>query len=306
MNFDWNQARAFLAAADEGSFSKAAQVLGQTQPTISRQISALEHDLGVTLFERSTRSLTPTETGRALITHVRTMADAATAARLAATGRSEAVEGLVTITATELYAPRRLAPVAARIQRENPGLQLELIASSSLQDLKRREADIAIRHARPHQTDLIAKLLEETPAYLCASPGYIAERGRPDSLDALKAHDFIGFDTPERTVDALEALGLSIEPDCIRFFSNDGDVIVALCHAGGGLMVSGADLIEQEGFIPVLTEQVNLSIPTWLVAHRELNTSRRIRLVFDALADALSAKAKRAAPKGTARWKPEP
>ncbi len=296
INFDWNQARAFLAAADEGSFSKAAQVLGLTQPTISRQISALEHDLGVTLFERSTRSLTPTETGRALITHVRAMADAATVARLAATGRSEAVEGLVTITATELYAPRRLAPVAARIQRENPGLQLELIASSSLQDLKRREADIAIRHARPHQTDLIAKLLEETPAYLCASPGYIAERGRPDGVDALKAHDFIGFDTPERTVGALEALGLSIEPDCIRFFSNDGDVIVALCHAGGGLMVSGADLIEQEGFIPVLTEQVNLSIPTWLVAHRELNTSRRIRLVFDALSDALSAKPKRAAP----------
>jgi DNA-binding transcriptional LysR family regulator len=306
INFDWNQARAFLAAVEAGSFSKAAQATGQSQPTISRQVAALEADLGVTLFERSTRTLAPTQAGHALITHVRAMADAATAARLAAAGQSEDVEGLVTITATEMYAPRRLAPVAARIRRQNPGLQLELIASSALKDLKRREADIAIRHARPTQSDLIARLLEETPAYLCASPAYLSERGRPESLSALERHDFIGFDTPERTVEGLAARGLTLNPASIKMFSNDGDVITALCHAGAGLMVNGADLIEQEGFVPVLTDQFRLSIPTWLVAHREVNTSARIRLVFDALADGLSAQRKRAAPEGTARIKSWP
>lgn len=296
INFDWNQARAFLAAVEAGSFSKAAQAIGQSQPTISRQIAALEADLGVTLFERSTRSLTPTEAGLALITHVRAMADAATAARLAAAGRSEAVEGLVTITATELYATHKLAPVAAQLQRDHAGLQIELIASSALQDLKRREADIAIRHARPAQSDLIGRLLGETSACLCASPAYLARRGYPDTLDALKHHDFIGFDAPERTVEALAGRGLKIHPESIKLFSNDGRVLIALCHAGAGVMIMEEEAIELEGFVPLLTDQFRLSIPTWIVAHRELNTSRRIRLVFDALAEALSTKRKRAAP----------
>jgi len=296
INFDWNQARAFLAAVEAGSFSKAAQATGQSQPTISRQVAALEAELGVTLFERSTRSLTPTEAGHALITHVRAMADAATAARLAAAGRSEAVEGLVTITATEIFATHKLAPVAAQLQRDHAGLQIELIASSALQDLKRREADIAIRHARPVQSDLVGRLLEQTPAYLCASQDYLEERGYPTTLEALRHHDFIGFDTPESTAEGLAARGLKIHPDSIKLFSNDGHVLIALCHAGAGVMIMAEEAIAQEGFVPLLTDQFTLSIPTWLVAHRELNTSRRIRLVFDALADALSTQRKRAAP----------
>jgi DNA-binding transcriptional LysR family regulator len=288
INFDWNQARAFLAAVEAGSFSKAAKAIGQSQPTISRQIAALEADLGVTLFERSTRSLTPTEAGLALISHVRAMADAATAARLAAAGRSEAVEGLVTITATELYATHKLAPIAAQLQRDHAGLQIELLASNALQDLKRREADIAIRHARPAQNDLIGRLLGEITAYLCASPAYLAQRGYPDTLDALKHHDLIGFESPQGTVEGLAERGLRIHPDSIKLFSNAGGVLIAWCHAGAGMLILPEEVIEQEGFVPLLTDQFCLSIPTWLVAHRELNTSRRIRLVFDALAEALS------------------
>lgn len=288
INFDWNQARAFLAAAEAGSFSKAAAATGVSQPTISRQVAALEEELGVTLFERTTRSLTPTEAGLALITHVKTMADAAIAARLSATGRAEAVEGVVTITTTEMYAARRVAPIVVAIQKAHPGLQIELLASGALQDLKSREADIAIRHARPTQNDLIARLLEETSAYLCASPGYLAARGVPESLDRLGAHDFIGFDSVEGTVEGLRARGLSIQPDWVKLCSNDGEVIIALCHADAGLMITGADTIKAEGFVPVLQHEFSLSIPTWIVAHRELHTSRRIRLVFDALVEGLS------------------
>jgi DNA-binding transcriptional LysR family regulator len=301
IDFDWNQARAFLAAVQTGSFSAAARALGQTQPTISRQISALEAALGVVLFERSRRSLTPTETGLALAEHVRAMADGATAVRLAATGRSDAVEGLVTITATSLFASRQLAPVVAQIRREFPGIDLEITASNALQDLKRREADIAVRHARPTQADLIGRLIGETAAYLCAAPVYFDRCGRPRSLADLANHEFIGFDHPERTVEGLASRGLAIDPATIRTFSSTGEVQVALCRAGVGLLVAAADTIRDEGFEPVLQDQFRVDVPTWLVAHRELNTSRRIRLVFDALADRLSPQTKRAAPKGTAR-----
>lgn len=301
INFDWNQARAFLAAVETGSFSAAARALDQTQPTVSRQISALESNLGVVLFERSRRSLTPTETGLALAEHVRAMADNATAVRLGATGRSDAVEGLVTITSTSLFASRRLAPVVADIRQAYPGITLEIAASNALQDLKRREADIAVRHARPTTPDLIGRLIEEMPAYLCASPGYFQRHGRPTTLADLHHHTFIGFDQPERTVDELAARGLVIDPGAVRTFSTSGEVLVALCRAGLGMMVIGEDTIEAEGFEPVLQDQFKLEIPTWLVAHRELNTSRRIRLVYDALANQLGRQRKRAAPQGAAR-----
>jgi DNA-binding transcriptional LysR family regulator len=301
IDFDWNQARAFLAAVETGSFSAAARTLGQTQPTISRQISALEAALGVVLFERSRRSLTPTQTGFALAEHVRAMADGAIAVRLAATGRSDAVEGLVTIAATSLFASRQLAPVVAQLRREFPGIDLEITASNALQDLKRREADIAVRHARPTQPDLIGRLIGETSAYLCAAPAYLDRCGRPRSLADLANHEFIGFDQPERTVEGLASRGLTLDPATIRIFSTTGEVQVALCRAGVGLLVAAADMIREEGFEPVLQEQFRVDVPTWLVAHRELNTSRRIRLVFDALADRLSPQTKRAAPKGTAR-----
>ncbi|MGX6647740.1 LysR family transcriptional regulator [Maricaulaceae bacterium MS644] len=301
IDFDWNQARAFLAAVQTGSFSAAARTLGQTQPTISRQISALETALGVVLFERSRRSLTPTDTGLALAEHVRAMADGAIAVRLAATGRSDAVEGLVTITATSLFASRQLAPVVAEIRREFPGIDLEITASNALQDLKRREADIAVRHARPTQADLIGRLIGETTAYLCATPAYFDRCGRPRSLADLTHHEFIGFDQSERTAEGLASHGLTIDPATIRTFSTTGEVQVALCRADVGLLVAATDLIHEEGFEPILQDQFRVDVPTWLVAHRELNTSRRIRLVFDALADRLSTQKKRAAPGGTAR-----
>ena len=104
MSFDWNQARAFLATAEEGSLSAAARAIGQTQPTLSRQVAALEQDLGVTLFERIGRSLSLTQSGLELLDHFRAMGDAANRISLTASGQSQAIEGRVSITATDVTA----------------------------------------------------------------------------------------------------------------------------------------------------------------------------------------------------------
>jgi len=95
VSFDWNQARAFLVTAEQGSLSAAARALGLTQPTLGRQVAALEEKLGVTLFERGRRSLFLTQSGLELLDHVRMMGDAAGRISLTASGQSQAIEGLV-------------------------------------------------------------------------------------------------------------------------------------------------------------------------------------------------------------------
>ncbi|MFT6024740.1 MAG: DNA-binding transcriptional LysR family regulator, partial [Ascidiaceihabitans sp.] len=155
--FDWNQARAFLVTAEEGSLSAAARALGLTQPTLSRQVSGLETALGLTLFERTPRALLLTQAGTEVLAHFRSMGDAANRISLTATGQSQAITGHVVIAATNMMATHYLPPILKKIQAKAPELTIEINASNELSDLRRREADIAIRHVRPQDENLFAK-----------------------------------------------------------------------------------------------------------------------------------------------------
>ncbi|MGJ3232363.1 MAG: LysR family transcriptional regulator [Oceanicaulis sp.] len=287
--FDWNQARAFLAVSEHASFSAAARALGVTQPTVSRQIAALEAALGVTLFERGPRTMALTQTGAALAEHVRAMGEHAAALALSATGAAAGIEGRVAITATSLFASRHLPALIAALRTEAPGIEVEIVASNALEDLRRRDADIAIRHARPDQQDLIARLVGEIGARIYAAPGYLDRAGRPATLDALAAHDYVGFEQPERMVATLAEYGLHIDPKRVPARSTSGEVLVALVQAGLGLSVLPDDAAQAAGLEPVLGDTFSIPVPVWLVTHRELHTSARIRLVFDRLASHLKA-----------------
>ena len=177
---DWNQARAFRATADTGSLSAAARELGLTQPTLSRQVIALEDSLGITLFERVGKRLELTDAGRELLPHARKMSSAADAMELAASGKSETIEGFVSISATDGVSQNLLPPALSRIHEAAPGLKLEIIVSNSLSDLLRREADIAVRHVRPTEPELIAKLLRQAKAGFYASRRWVEENGHPN------------------------------------------------------------------------------------------------------------------------------
>ncbi|MDJ0951584.1 MAG: LysR family transcriptional regulator [Alphaproteobacteria bacterium] len=289
VSFDWNRARAFLATAEEGSLSAAARALGQTQPTLSRQVAALEEDLGVTLFERVGRSLALTQSGLELLDHFRAMGDAASRISLAASGQSQAIEGQVRITATNITATYHLPAVLKQLREIAPGIEIDVIASNEVRDLTRREADIAIRHGRPEQPDLIAKLVRETSAHLYASTEYLDKHGRPETPSDLSSADFIGVEDPARLLPVLNGLGLSLTRDNFKLTSSSGTVLMALVEEGLGIglfVKEWAELVP--GLEPVLPELEPIPVPVWLVTHRELHTSRRIRLVFDLLADAFS------------------
>ncbi|MEM8821401.1 MAG: LysR family transcriptional regulator [Pseudomonadota bacterium] len=288
--FDWNQAKAFLATAETGSLSAAARALGLSQPTLSRQVAALEADLGVALFERIGRSLSLTGPGLELVEHVRAMGEAAGRVSLAAAGRTEAIEGRVAISASDVVAVHQLPPILARLRTEAPGIEIEGVAANEISDLQRREADIAIRHVRPEQPDLVARLIRETTAHLYAATSYLEAHGRPTTPDDLGDATFVYPGRSEPIIAALNGLGVGVSRDQFRLSSESGVVYWEMVRRGLGMGLMSRDVAactpEVEQVLPNLPP---IPMPVWLVTHQELRTSRRIRLVFDILAEAIGA-----------------
>ena len=286
VSFDWNQVRAFLATAEEGSLSAAARALQATQPTLSRQVSALEQDLGVTLFERGHRSMDLTESGVELLEHVREMGEAALRVSLAASGQAQDIEGQVTITATNMFATKHLPLILASVRDEAPGLEIEILTSNDVRDLRRREADISIRHARPEHSDLIAKRIGETVAQLYAATSYLDRVGRPKRPSDLVTFDFIGFEDPELMLPHFNAMGVPVTRDHFKLYTASGTLYLALIEQGLGAGVLTKDVADERPDLELVEPNLPpFEVPVWLVTHRELHTSRKIRLVFDLIAD---------------------
>jgi len=263
--------------------------LGLTQPTLGRQVAALEEELGVTLFERVGRSMSLTQSGLQLLDHVRAMGDAAGRISLTASGQSQAIEGQVRITASDVTCVYHLPDVLKRLREIAPGIEVEVVAANDVRDLQRREADIAIRHVRPDQPDLIARLLGETSGHLYAATTYLDAHGRPGSANDLADAAFIGIDDSERMLANLHALGLPVTQRNIRFTTGSGVVMWELIKQGLGIGLMVKDVAAvTPGVECVLPELETSSVPIWLTTHRELHTSRRIRLVFDLLAEAIA------------------
>ncbi|TQV85268.1 LysR family transcriptional regulator [Exilibacterium tricleocarpae] len=289
IKFDWNRARAFLVTAEEGSLSAAARALNMTQPTLGRQVAALEQELGVALFERCGKGLELTPSGLDLVEHVRAMGAAANAFSLTASGQADSVAGHICLSATEVMAVFVLPAIVQKLRRQQPGIYVEIIASNSVSDLKRREADIAIRSFRPTQPDLIAKKLRDIDMRLYASAAYLEQLGRPASLAALNEADFIGFDSTNRYIAALREHGVDVTLDNFPVMTENHIVHWELVKKGAGIGVIQTDVGDAEPSVErVLPDLPAFNAEVWLVAHRELKTSRRVRVVYDFLTAELS------------------
>jgi DNA-binding transcriptional LysR family regulator len=295
MSFDWNQVRAFLATAEEGTFSGAARALKSTQPTIGRQISRLEGSLGVTLLERSVRGLTLTQAGRELLDHVRAMGEAATLISMVAAGQSQEVTGEVTVTATDLMAAAILPAILAPLRQSAPGIRVRIVATSDIRNLMQREADIAIRHVRPDQPDLIARHVGDFRGNLYAASSYLDRAGRPRTPREVADHAFVGSPDPDRLIAPLHNHGVPVRAESFIMSSDSNVVEWELVKAGYGISMLPEVLCDAEpGIEKVLPSLPSLQFPIWLVTHRELRTNRRIRVVFDTLARGLAEVAARA------------
>lgn len=286
---DWNQLKAFLETAETGSLSAAARKLGLSQPTLSRQVAALERRLQVTLFERVGRSMVLTSAGLALLDPARAMGAAADELRLAASGQSQAVDGVVCVSASETVAAFLLPPVIERLQREAPGIVIDLVTSDAQSDLQRREADIAIRHLRPEQPGLIGRRLRDGTAGFYASKDWVRRHGHPRRADEAARHAFVGSDRGGRYLAYLRQHGLPLEATNFSCYAANTLSHWSLVRGGLGIGPMMDEIARQAPeVVRVLDEVPPVRFPIWLVTHRELRTARRIRVVFDLLAEALA------------------
>ena len=289
ISFDWNHIRAFLAVAQEGSLSAAARALRQTQPTLSRQISTLEESLNLTLFERGTRIMQLTEAGTELLAHVAEMGEAATRISRVATGQSQAIEGSVRITSSDAMAAYALPRCLISLRQVHPGISIELVPSNEISDLTRRDADIAIRHARPEQPDLVAKRLADIEISLFAAKSYLDQLGPVCRPNDFAEANFIGSQSPERLVPQISAMGFPVTKANFGITTSNGSTMYELVRDGAGIAFLPVIVAEGRlGLQRILLDAPSFNMDTWLVTHREIQTSRRIRLVFDHLASELA------------------
>jgi DNA-binding transcriptional LysR family regulator len=169
-----------------------------------------------------------------------------------------------------------------------PDLEIEIVADNDVRDLLLREADIAVRHVRPEQASLMAKRINEDCMRFYATDTYVHEYGTPILGKNTASHQFVSFGDFERVVGYLNPIGLDLSRDNFRYTSNSQLVEWEIARNGRAIAIM-TDRIAKlfPEFRPVLTEVEPFQMPMWLVAHRELQTSRRIRLVFDLLSDRL-------------------
>ncbi len=289
INFDWNRARAFYITAEEGSFSAAAKALRVTQSTLGRQVAGLEEELGVVLFQRVGKGVEITPTGLQLVEYVKEMADAANRFSLVASGQADSIEGTVIISASEAFAVYLLPPILKELRELEPGIRIELVATNLSSDLRRREADIAIRNFLPKHSDLIAKKVKNKNAYLYASKEYIKEKGPFKRKTDLLNAEFIGFADNEEYIEGLNNVGIKLEADNFPYLSGNHIAHWSLVKSGAGIGVMTENIGDSDQNVEKILKNIAVfPVQSWVVSHRELKTSRRIRFVFDFLVQALN------------------
>ena len=289
VDFDWNCARAFLATAELGSLSAAAKALNSSQSTLSRQVSALEKQLKVVLFERVGKGLELTPSGIELVECVKNMSNAASHLSLVASGKSESLEGVVCISASEIMAVYELPILISKLRSLEPKITIELVASNETSDLKRREADIALRSYRPTQPDLIAKKIRNDDFFLCATSSYLESVGEPSTLADFNNLDFIGPPDSKKVVSMLNQRGLDLTSESFAVTASNYAVYWELVKHGVGIGFVHDNLVKTEDMVEkVLPEIGPFTSELWLVTHRELRTNRRIQYVFEFLSKELS------------------
>lgn len=284
----WELYRSFLAVMREGSLSGAARMLGMTQPSLGRHVRELEEALGVSLFARSPQGLSPTDLAHALLPHAQAMASASMALRRAAGTRHDQMSGVVRIAASEVIGVEVLPPMLAMFRERHPGVVVELSLSSQLENLLRRDADIAIRMGRPTQEALVARHVGNIALGLYAHKRYVKKHGRPDAIAALASHALIGFDRETPYIRAMRPAGMPYTREHFALRTDNDLAALAALRAGYGIGFCQCGIAQREpALLRLLGDSVQLAMETWVVMHEDLRRSALMRALYDHLAAGL-------------------
>jgi DNA-binding transcriptional LysR family regulator len=281
MDANWDDLRVFLTLAREGTLSTAAKALGVSHPTVARRVQALEGQIGARLFERLPDRFVPTSAGEELLADTEAMEKAALSISRRSAGLSDTVSGVVRLSAGEAMAvlvARHLPWLRARLQQ----IEFEIVASHTLANLSRREADLLIREQVPDLAGIVTRKL-----CCVAYAVYAGDRLALDktTMDALVERPWIGFDDDHSYMPGQHWMHerLGRRPD-IRV--NNWLVLHDAVRSGAGLAVMPCYLADQDPRLrrvgSVLPE---ITTEQWLLVHRDLRALPRVRAVMDALVE---------------------
>jgi DNA-binding transcriptional LysR family regulator len=284
---------AFAAVIDTGSFSAAAERLGQTPSGVSRTISRLEEHLGMTLMHRTTRRLQLTEEGTWLLGRARSLLADLANTELEAAARRSQPSGLVRVNAATPALDHLLAPLLPDFLEAYPLVQLELVSGETYVDLIEERADLAIRIGALPDSTLNARRLGASHIRVLAAPSYLEKHGAPAGVEDLKAHRTLGFTAPGSLntwpLRHAGGEGWTVTPSVV---ASSGETVRHLALSGTGIaslsdFLTRAD-VEAGRLLPVLEDAtLHWTQPVWAVFYKQGALAPRVSALVDFLAKRL-------------------
>jgi len=275
---DWESLRSFAAFIDAGSFSGAARSLGVTHATIGRRLQQLEAAMQAPLFIRRADDVELTRLGESVLTAARAMQEQTRQLARTLAGEDLRLEGKLRLACTDAIGTLFLAPRLPALLQQWPALDVELALGHQTLSLARREADLALRFARPQDGELIARRLGTVRFYLCGTPANVALWRR-----ARKTAPFVGYDDGVPDIPETQWIAAHAAGNPVRFRSTS---LVAQCmaaRAGVGLALLPSYLLAPE--LQTVDAAPQLERELWAVFHRDLKALPRLRAVLDWLLD---------------------
>jgi DNA-binding transcriptional LysR family regulator len=285
---DLNELRTFQRILACGSLSAAARDLGVGLAVVSKRLASLERRAGQRLVNRTTRNLSPTNEGLALLPHVDRMLEELQAAEARMASGWEEPHGLLRVSAPVSFGRIHLIPLAAQLIKRYARLDIELKLEDRLVDMTQEHIDIAVRIGQPRDSSAIMHKLADNRRILVAAPAYLDRHGRPQSLDDLSNHDCLRYDdsTAAWRLEGPDAKLVDVMPRC-RLRANSGDAVHDWAVAGQGVMLKSrvdvvADLdagrLEQ-----VLPEWRSAAAPIYALVPSRRHLATKTRAFLDAI-----------------------
>lgn len=285
----WDDLRYVLAVARTGSALRAGEQLGVNQTTVLRRLDAIEATAGGPLFERRRSGQMLTATGQLAAEAAERMEQEVRALLDALSAQQRALTGSVRLTTSEGLAGRLVTPCMRAFRARHPGVSIELIISDQRLDLARGEADVALRaNSRPEGAGIVARRMPDVDWTIYCSRAYASEHGMPESREAIRGHDIVGWEGPMARLAGWQWLVASAPDAVIRFRSNSFVNLVANLRAGlgvGALPTIIAD-VEPE-LVRCFPPPPELRAEVWLVVREAVKDHPHIRALTDFLADHL-------------------
>ena len=286
---DWDKLRIFHAVAEAGSFTHAGDSLNLSQSAVSRQVSALEDSLHIPLFHRHARGLILTEQGEVLYRTVKDVFHKLSMAEALISESRERPSGPLKITTTVAFGTTWLTPRIKEFVELFPDVEVSLILSDGSLDLSMREADVAIRMAKPKQPDLVQRLLLTVQSHVYAAADYLSNKGTPETAEDLDQHAIIlyGHDAPPPVASINWLMDAGADPENRRkpiLRLNNLYGIYRAVHSGLGIAALPDYMVpETSSLIRILPELAGPSIEAYFVYPEELRQSKRVNVFRDFL-----------------------